>query len=94
MGTLGIPAWGHGHPRERSQQGTTENLEKGQGQWASRGGLWLGTAGIQEKGPWGSLRKTMIRTMGIMERVGVGDCRHPGPEKDHDMDPQHLGECK
>ena len=96
LGTLGIPARGRGHPRERSQQGTVGTLEKGWGPRASRRGLWLGTAGILEKGhswgPRGSWRRTMTRTKGTMETVGVGDCRHPGPEKDHDGDPQHLGE--
>lgn len=93
LGTLGIPARGYGHPREQSQQGTVGTLEKSRGPRASRRGLWLGTASILEKGhSWGSWRRTMIRMMGIMERVGVGDYRHPGPEKDHNGDPQHLGE--
>lgn len=46
--------------------------EKGHNQKCPGEGLWLGRQG--------TMRRT-IRTMGIMERVGAGDYRHPIPER-------------
>lgn len=108
---LDIPEKGHNQGLEvswrRAMAGDTGHPSKGP--WASQRRvtagttgiqerLWLGTAGVLEKGhswgPWGSWRRVMIRSMGIMERVGVRDCRHHGPEKDHGGDRQYLGEWK
>lgn len=65
-------------------------------------GLWLRTTVILQKGhgwgPRGSWRSIRMRTLGITESVGVGDCRNPGPGEDLDRrrviaeDPRHPGE--